>query len=246
MNNSARYSLALVACLVATSACSRTTEPTPRSASDSGQAPTTALGGMVKKATDEARQKMATENLDVGRGGDSSLPKAQISPQGDLLIGGTAVPINDQQRTLLLDHRANIIAIAEAGMAIGVQGAELGMKAASEAIKGVFTGKTGDLEKRMEAEGQRMESEAMKLCERMPAMFASQQALAASIPEFKPYATMDESDVDDCSKGQGGPYGKGKEIGRSVGRAIKSSPERADGQDAAVEAAAARTEPAAP
>jgi hypothetical protein len=34
----------------------------------------------------------------------------------------------------------------------------------------------------------------------MPAMLASQQALAASLPAFKPYATMDQSDVDDCGK----------------------------------------------
>ena len=29
-------------------------------------------------------------------------------------------------------------------------------------------------------------------------MMASQQKLAAALPEFKPYATMDQSDVDDC------------------------------------------------
>jgi hypothetical protein len=227
MNNTARYSFALVACLAATSACSRPSDPAPESASASGQAPTTALGGIVKRATDEAREKMATENLDVGRGVGGSQPKAQISPVGDLLIDGKAVPIDDQQRTLLLDHRGNIIAIAEAGMAIGVQGAELGMKAAGEALKGVFSGNTEGLEKRMEAEGKRMEAEAMKLCARMPAMLASQQALAAAIHEFKPYATMDQSDVDDCSTGHNNTYNAGKDVGRAVGRAMKPSPDAA-------------------
>jgi hypothetical protein len=31
-------------------------------------------------------------------------------------------------------------------------------------------------------------------------MLATQQALAASLPEFKPYATMTASDVEDCAR----------------------------------------------
>jgi len=52
----------------------------------------------------------------------------------------------------------------------------------------------------MEAEGAKMEAEAQKMCTHMPALLASQQALAAALPEFAPYATMDASDVDDCGK----------------------------------------------
>ena len=34
------------------------------------------------------------------------------------------------------------------------------------------------------------------------AMHATQQALAAALPEFKPYATMTQDDVDDCSSNE--------------------------------------------
>jgi hypothetical protein len=34
----------------------------------------------------------------------------------------------------------------------------------------------------------------------MPDLLASQQKLAAAMPEFRPYATMTQKDVDDCGK----------------------------------------------
>ena len=43
-----------------------------------------------------------------------------------------------------------------------------------------------------------IEVAAMALCDRLPALYQSQQALAAAVPEFAPYADMDESDIDDC------------------------------------------------
>ena len=39
---------------------------------------------------------------------------------------------------------------------------------------------------------------AAKLCGRLPDMMASQQKLAAALPEFRPYATMTQDDIDDC------------------------------------------------
>lgn len=36
----------------------------------------------------------------------------------------------------------------------------------------------------------------------MPALLQAQQAWAAAQPEFRPYATMDESDVKDCMNKQ--------------------------------------------
>lgn len=167
---------------------------------DSGQ-PGTALGSIVKRATDEAREKLATGNISLSRGLDgtrSARPEAEISPQGDLWIDGNQVAINEAQRKLLLDHRQHLLAIAEAGIAIGIQGADLGMTAATTALKGVLSGNTEDVERQIEAEAQKIEAEAMKICDLLPALMASQQALAASLPELAPYATMDQGDIDDC------------------------------------------------
>jgi hypothetical protein len=187
---------AMLACLPLLAGCGRKDQDAA-----AGTAPPSALGNLVKRATDEAREKLATENISLShdrRNNRTSLPKAEITPQGDLLIAGETVEIDEQQRALLLQHRAHLVAIAEAGIAVGVQGADLGMKAASMAIKSVFSGNTEQLERDIEAEAGKIEAEAMKICDLLPALMASQQALAAALPPLAPYATMTRKDIDDC------------------------------------------------
>ena len=230
--------------LVGLSACGQ--KPAPATSNDAAAtagdaaAATTRLGQKVREATDKAREKMATSNISVSEGA-STLPKAEITPQGDLLIGGKQVTINEQQRALLLQHRANVTAVALAGMEIGVQGADLGMRAAGEAIKGIFNGNTGEIEKKIEAEAEKMKLSAAKLCEKLPALQESQQALAAAIPEFKPYANMKQADVDGCLEDTSpvASYDAGKDVGAAIARVVKSASEQASEEDAAARADAA-------
>lgn len=219
MNARHCLAIALLACMPL-AACSNTNTPPPAtpasSASTPAPQPTSTLGRVVEKEIREAREKLATENISVGsvhvrsgkHGGVSvfgddegtdKLPKAEITPKGDLLIEGKAVTINAEQRALLMEYRAHVIGIAESGMEIGVQGADLAAKAMGEAFKGIFSGKSEqDIEKSVEAEAAKIKMSAAKLCGRLPGMMASQQKLAATLPEFKPYATMTQDDVDDC------------------------------------------------
>lgn len=185
----------LLACLPVLAACGKKDD------ADVATARTTALGSIVKRATDEAREKLATENIPLSRDwkdGRTGLARAEITPQGDLLIAGETIAIDEAQRGLLLEHRAHLIAIAEAGIAVGVQGADLGAKAASMAIRSVLSGNTEQLEREIEAEAGKIEAEALKICERLPALMASQQALAVAVPQLAPYATMTQEDIDDC------------------------------------------------
>lgn len=181
--------------------------------------PTSSLGKLVDKEIREAREKLATENIGlngnvrVSKGKDGgvsissnddekdSRPKGEITPKGDLLIDGKVVAINADQRAMLMEYRAHVIGIAESGMDIGVQGADLAAKAMGEAFKGIFSGKSEqDIEKTVEAEAAKIKMSAAKLCGKLPAMLASQQKLAAALPEFKPYATMTQEDIADCMK----------------------------------------------
>jgi hypothetical protein len=100
-------------------------------------------------------------------------------------------------------------------MTIGAQGANIAGHAVSGAIGAIFGGKDGEkeFEKKMEAEAAKIEAEAMKLCTRLPALMAGQQALAASLPEFKPYARMTQADIEDC----------GKDVGKHKGVSVTSS-----------------------
>ncbi len=197
MNTLRLASIVLIACLPL-AACGGDRDA--GTATGAQNEPTTAIGKAVQKATDEARKELATANMDL----DSDVagtPKGQISPKGDLLIDGKAVAITAAQRELLLKHRANIIAIAEAGIAVGNQGADLAGKAVGAAISGIFSGEgEKSIEKKIEAEASKIEAEAMKICGLLPALLSSQNALAASLPAFEPYAKMTQKDVEECNK----------------------------------------------
>lgn len=185
--------------------------PAPPVAGDA--APTTMIGRHVDEAINKARAELRTKNISISDGfdinvnghrmhRDQGLPKAEISPQGDLLIESKPVAVTPAQRQQLLAYRGEIIGIAEAGMAIGVKGADIAGVALNGVVGAIFGGKEGEEEfkQRMEAQGKKIEAEAIKLCKQLPPMLASQQTLAASLPAFKPYATMTQEDIDDCGK----------------------------------------------
>lgn len=163
----------------------------------------------IQKAMQEAKQELATKNIDVNgihignhqHNDNDSLPKAEITPRGELLIAGKRVAASPTQQVLLLDYRKQIVGIAEAGMDIGTQGADLGMNAAKAALWGALAGKSDkDIEAAIKPQTEKIEAAALKLCQRMPDLLSKQQKLAAAMPEFKPYATMQQKDVDDCAK----------------------------------------------
>ena len=159
----------------------------------------TTIGAKVREATDKARKELAEGNVSIGSDGAN----VELTPTGDLLINGTSIPLNDSQRAITLRYRTQMIGVAEAGIEIGVQGANLGAKAAGEAIKGLFSGDTNKIEERVNAEAEKIKASAMKLCDQLPALMVTQQQLAAAVPAFKPYAKMDQSDIDDCREGNG-------------------------------------------
>ena len=92
-------------------------------------------------------------------------------------------------------------------MDLGVQGADLGMRAAADAIGSLFRGDTEQMEKRVEAEAEKLKGTVVQLCERLPALLSAQQALATAVPEFAPYARMEASDIEDCNKEAGSGRG---------------------------------------
>lgn len=184
------------------------TSATPASAAPTSASPdsepakaasdaSTSVGRVVQAATDKARREMAQGNFSLSPDG---VPTAEITPDGHFLIAGKDVTTTAAQRAQMLAYRRQVEAIAQSGMAVGVAGADLGVKAAGEAIRGIFSGDTDGIEKRINAEADKLQAQAKQICTALPAMMAAQQSLKAVLPEFAPYATMTESDVSDCGK----------------------------------------------
>jgi hypothetical protein len=216
-------SSALLAALMAASlaACNQSPAPTTPPAATTpaaNSAPETVLGKSVAAALRKAREELETSNIDLDNGIDvrtgtnghhfrighaTDGSRAQITPQGDLLIEGKAVPVTPAQRALVLEYRRGIIGVAEAGMNIGVKGADLAGKAMLETFSGLMHGNADQAGKHIEAEGKRLEADAKQICAQLPSLLDSQQRLAASLPAFKPYATMTQADIDDCMKDDG-------------------------------------------
>ncbi len=208
--------LACIALLASLAAC-QGNAPSATTASNASKPAAPAepggLSGMVGAAMDKARAEMETKNIGIGGNGvhinvngheintpDDKAPHAEISPQGDLLVEGKPVDITPAQRKLLLEYRGEIIGVASAGMEIGKQGVDIAGKAVGTAIASIFNGKSDQAEQEMKAQGDKIEAAAMKLCDQLQPMLETQQALAASLPAFKPYASMQQSDIDDCRK----------------------------------------------
>lgn len=218
MNKFQSLTLALLASTPLLACSQQPAPPTPAATSANSttgnDGPKTFVGRQVDKALGEARKELATKNISISDGislnvngrqihrSESGLPEAEITPEGDLLIEGKAVQVTPGQRQQVLAYRGQIIGVAEAGIAIGAKGADIAGEALNGVVGLVFGGKDSEkaFEQRMEAQGKKIEAEAMKLCTQLPALLASQQALSASLPEFKPYARMTQEDIDDCGK----------------------------------------------
>lgn len=162
----------------------------------------------------KARAELDSENLSLDKGlhfgkngkrksADSkSLPAAQITPKGDLLIDDKAVAINAQQRRQLLGYRGQVIELAK----VGIDGGEKAALAALDAtdvslFRLIVGGLSGSLERRVEASvKEHVEPIVGQICRRLPQVLESQQKLAADLPQFQPYANLERSDIDDCER----------------------------------------------
>lgn len=163
----------------------------------------------VRVELDKARRELETGNLRIDNGlqfGDAGrprkdLPRAEITPQGDLLIDDKRVAIDVTQRRQLLEYRARVIEIGKYGIEIGQRSAEAALEAVGNgSLAGLLFGAmTGSLERRIERiVKQQVEPAVRGLCRQLPALHDSQQRLATNLPQFRPYATLEADDIDEC------------------------------------------------
>jgi hypothetical protein len=208
------------AVLLPLTACSRPHQETTvtSSTTSNAKADDGFIAGKVREGIEQAKKEIETRNIDLrgrvkfssrrhinidsGDNDNDPRPKAEITPTGDLLIDGKAVAVTPEQKAMLLDYRKQIVDIALAGADIGASAAALGLDAAKDALWGALSGGADkeQIKKNVEAKVGPIKEAAKQLCKRLPDLMSTQQKLATSLPEFKPYATMTQEDVDKCAR----------------------------------------------
>lgn len=188
------YVFTLLACFALIAGCGRDHPATAQAPQDpgTGDPVSRTFGGVAAKV----RAEMESQNITLKSVDEHG--KAEITPQGDLIVEGETITINDAQRKLLLQYRAGIIDIATAGADIGMRGADFGMRVAGKALRGVLSGNSDQVDQEIEAEAREFEAQARQICVHLPPLLDAQQQLVAQLPQFAPYAKIEQSDVGDC------------------------------------------------
>lgn len=191
----------IAATATALSACSAGQPSTSSSASAAAPAWAVSVGNKVSDALDKASAELSSKDITLSDEGvdGKRLPEAKITPAGDLIIAGKAVALTPAQRADSLAYRKQLVAIARQGMIIGGQGAKLGVNAAGEALAAILSGQSEQqISDRVKAKASGIKQATERLCRRLPALLAAQQAFAAAVPAFRPYATATQKDIDRC------------------------------------------------
>jgi hypothetical protein len=128
-------------------------------------------------------------------------PDAIVSKTGELSIAGTTVNLDSAQKALVVRYFDNAIALRDDGFATGMAGASTAITALTSVVSGLASGEPDKIGSDVEAKAAQVEAKAMKVCGDLQDLAMTQNALSASVPAFRPYALINEKDVDECRKG---------------------------------------------
>lgn len=189
MNRALAASIALT--IAATlAACSRS-EPEPAAKPDAGDRALAAIiniGGLA----------LARDVVTIRAAGQ---PEARIEAGGKLLVDGREVAVNEAQRAELVAYHAAAMQLRESAKDTGIAGARVGVAAAGAVLEGLAKGDPDSIGPKVEAEAAKVKQVAGKVCDDLAAIHKAQQALAADLEAFRPYAAVKESDVTECRDG---------------------------------------------
>ncbi|TBR39246.1 MULTISPECIES: hypothetical protein [Dyella] len=128
-------------------------------------------------------------------------PMAVISPTGDFTVGGKPVTVTDAQRAQLVAYYNAARAVHDHGIETGMAGAAMGGAALKGLAEAAVKGDSSKIDSAVNSQTARINEAAAKICKDLTQMQSAQDALKASLAEFKPYGEILESETDgDCSK----------------------------------------------
>jgi hypothetical protein len=143
-------------------------------------------------------QHFEVNNVDLVTVHAPNKPDATVNAAGDLTISGKPVATTPAQRQLLSRYFTEVQGIRSDAIATGQEGVALAGKAISEVIGGLAAGDPDRISHRVEAQAGKVEARADQICVRLGQIRNVQEALAADLAAFRPYATIRAEQVSDC------------------------------------------------
>lgn len=129
-------------------------------------------------------------------------PDAIVTPDGDLSIDGKAVTVTADQHDLLKLYYAQVMAIRNDGIATGKAGVALAGHAIGSVASGLAQGNPDSIGPAIDARAKQVEAKAIAICNDLVALREKQDAIANTLPAFKPYALLNSKETTDCKAHQ--------------------------------------------
>jgi hypothetical protein len=124
---------------------------------------------------------------------------AIVSAAGDLSIDGASVPVTPEQRGVVR-YYDSISHLRDDALEPGKAGARTGTQALASVASGLASGNPDKIGPEIEAKAANVESAVAKLCTELAQVRAFQNEIARQLPQFLPYAQIDEEAVASCRK----------------------------------------------
>jgi hypothetical protein len=125
---------------------------------------------------------------------------AEVAGDGTLTIDGKPVQVTDAQRSTLVRYHTTAMQFIDHAKETGVAGAQVGVTAATEVVKGLSSGDTSKIGERIKAQVGPVKAAAGKLCADLATISELQTALSADLAAFKPFTVVGENEPGKCRK----------------------------------------------
>ena len=128
-------------------------------------------------------------------------PDASVTGDGTLSVAGKPVTLTADQRDLLKQYYVSVYKIRSEGIATGKAGAALAGQAVGSVMSGLAHGDTDRIGKDIKAQAGKVTAQAAAVCDGLEQLRSAQDAVAAEVAAFRPYATLDQDKVAKCRQG---------------------------------------------
>jgi hypothetical protein len=125
---------------------------------------------------------------------------AIVSSDGGLALDGKTIILSPAQQDDMRAYYAAAEALRRDAIATGKAGLATAASALGSVAKGLASGDPDRIGGDVDAHAAKVEASAAKVCADVADLQARQDAISASLPAFKPYATITDHDAERCDR----------------------------------------------